>query len=154
MDDKNNVSVAVAIGWRLGLETNCFKTAAAALVCRPHSSPNMSRGRRSPHLCSLQIGAYQGQESDVCQFCGQVCKVDFVSNLTQPDRCYKMKLYLEQFNIPCCVLNSELPVATRLHTVNICQNWAQMWTMFTEHAWTFVKIGDKCEHVCTLYIGE
>ena len=31
-----------------------------------------------------------------------------------------MKLYLEQFNIPCCVLNSELPVATRLHTVNIC----------------------------------
>merc|ERR1719500_2515298 len=28
-----------------------------------------------------------------------------------------MKLYLEQFNIPCCVLNSELPVATRLHTV-------------------------------------
>ena len=29
-----------------------------------------------------------------------------------------MKLYLEQFNIPCCVLNSELPVATRLHTVN------------------------------------
>ena len=27
-----------------------------------------------------------------------------------------MKLYLEQFNIPCCVLNSELPVATRLHT--------------------------------------
>ena len=29
-----------------------------------------------------------------------------------------MKLYLEQFNIPCCVLNSELPVATRLHTVS------------------------------------
>merc|ERR1719210_600160 len=38
----------------------------------------------------------------------------FVSSV---DRCYKMKLYLEQFNIPCCVLNSELPVATRLHTV-------------------------------------
>ena len=34
------------------------------------------------------------------------------------NRCYKMKLYLEQFNIPCCVLNSELPVATRLHTVS------------------------------------
>merc|ERR1719228_1601325 len=38
----------------------------------------------------------------------------FVSSV---DRCYKMKLYLEQFSIPCCVLNSELPVATRLHTV-------------------------------------
>jgi len=34
------------------------------------------------------------------------------------DRCYKMKLFLEQFSIPCCVLNSELPVATRLHTVS------------------------------------
>lgn len=38
----------------------------------------------------------------------------FVSSV---DRCYKMKLFLEQFSIPCCVLNSELPVATRLHTV-------------------------------------
>ena len=34
------------------------------------------------------------------------------------DRCYKIKLFLEQFSIPCCVLNSELPVATRLHTVS------------------------------------
>ncbi|XP_023328223.1 probable ATP-dependent RNA helicase DDX56 [Eurytemora carolleeae] len=34
----------------------------------------------------------------------------FVSTV---DRCYKMKLYLEQFNIPCCVLNSELPAASR-----------------------------------------
>jgi len=39
----------------------------------------------------------------------------FVSSV---DRCYKMKLFLEQFSIPCCVLNSELPVATRLHTVS------------------------------------
>jgi len=39
----------------------------------------------------------------------------FVSSV---DRCYKMKLYLEQFSIPCCVLNSELPTATRCHTVN------------------------------------
>jgi len=39
----------------------------------------------------------------------------FVSTV---DRCYKMKLYLEQFAIPCCVLNSELPAATRCHTVS------------------------------------
>ena len=38
----------------------------------------------------------------------------FVSSV---DRCYRTKLFLEQFSIPCCVLNSELPVATRLHTV-------------------------------------
>ena len=34
------------------------------------------------------------------------------------DRCYKLKLYLEQFSIPVCVLNSELPNATRCHIVS------------------------------------
>lgn len=34
------------------------------------------------------------------------------------DRCYKIKLYLEQFHIPVCVLNSELPAATRSHVVS------------------------------------
>jgi ATP-dependent RNA helicase DDX56/DBP9 len=38
----------------------------------------------------------------------------FVNNV---DRCYKVKLYLEQFQIPVCVLNSELPTATRCHIV-------------------------------------
>ena len=39
----------------------------------------------------------------------------FVNNV---DRCYKLKLYLEQFAIPVCVLNSELPNATRCHIVS------------------------------------
>ncbi|XP_018322248.1 probable ATP-dependent RNA helicase DDX56 [Agrilus planipennis] len=34
------------------------------------------------------------------------------------DRCYKLKLYLEQFGIPTCVLNSELPATIRCHSVN------------------------------------
>lgn len=38
----------------------------------------------------------------------------FVNNV---DRCYKIKLFLEQFQIPVCVLNSELPVASRCHIV-------------------------------------
>ncbi|KAL3283163.1 hypothetical protein HHI36_006315 [Cryptolaemus montrouzieri] len=33
------------------------------------------------------------------------------------DKCYKIKLYLEQFGIPTCVLNSELPAAIRCHSV-------------------------------------
>ncbi|KAK9879462.1 hypothetical protein WA026_006533 [Henosepilachna vigintioctopunctata] len=33
------------------------------------------------------------------------------------DKCYKIKLYLEQFRIPTCVLNSELPAAIRCHSV-------------------------------------
>ena len=33
------------------------------------------------------------------------------------DRCYRLKLYLEQFGIKACVLNSELPLNSRLHVV-------------------------------------
>ncbi|XKL69309.1 hypothetical protein PGB90_007078 [Kerria lacca] len=34
------------------------------------------------------------------------------------DRCYKLKLFLEQFGILSCVLNSELPAASRCHVVS------------------------------------
>ncbi|XP_043247905.1 probable ATP-dependent RNA helicase DDX56 isoform X1 [Colletes gigas] len=34
------------------------------------------------------------------------------------DRCYKLKLFLEQFGIPTCVLNSELPAVSRCRAVN------------------------------------
>ena len=33
------------------------------------------------------------------------------------DRCYRVRLFLEQFGIRACVLNSELPVNSRLHIV-------------------------------------
>lgn len=33
------------------------------------------------------------------------------------DRCYRLKLFLEQFGIKSCILNSELPVNSRLHVV-------------------------------------
>lgn len=33
------------------------------------------------------------------------------------DRCYHLKLYLEQFGIRSCILNSELPVNSRIHVV-------------------------------------
>ena len=33
------------------------------------------------------------------------------------DRCYRVKLFLEQFGIKSCVLNSELPVNSRVHVV-------------------------------------
>ncbi|KAI9669580.1 MAG: ATP-dependent DNA/RNA helicase [Caeruleum heppii] len=33
------------------------------------------------------------------------------------DRCYRLKLYLEQFGIKGCILNSELPVNSRIHVV-------------------------------------
>lgn len=33
------------------------------------------------------------------------------------NRCYRLKLFLEQFSIKSCVLNSELPVNSRVHIV-------------------------------------
>ncbi|KAI8073327.1 P-loop containing nucleoside triphosphate hydrolase protein [Gongronella butleri] len=33
------------------------------------------------------------------------------------DRCYRLKLFLEQFSIKSCVLNSELPINSRYHIV-------------------------------------
>ncbi|XP_037726929.1 probable ATP-dependent RNA helicase DDX56 isoform X2 [Drosophila subpulchrella] len=33
------------------------------------------------------------------------------------DRCYKIRLFLEQFGIRACVLNSELPANIRIHTI-------------------------------------
>ncbi|XP_018428642.1 PREDICTED: probable ATP-dependent RNA helicase DDX56 [Nanorana parkeri] len=33
------------------------------------------------------------------------------------DRSYRLKLFLEQFSIPACVLNSELPVQSRCHII-------------------------------------
>lgn len=38
----------------------------------------------------------------------------FVSEI---DRCYRLKLFLEQFGVKSCVLNSELPVNSRIHVV-------------------------------------
>lgn len=34
------------------------------------------------------------------------------------DRCYRLKLYLEQFGTKACILNSELPVNSRVHVVD------------------------------------
>lgn len=33
------------------------------------------------------------------------------------DRCYRLKLFLEQFGVKCCTLNSELPLKSRFHIV-------------------------------------
>ncbi|KAG8814056.1 ATP-dependent DNA/RNA helicase, partial [Serendipita sp. 399] len=33
------------------------------------------------------------------------------------ERCFRLKLFLEQFSIRCCVLNKELPINSRYHTI-------------------------------------
>jgi ATP-dependent RNA helicase DDX56/DBP9 len=47
----------------------------------------------------------------------QLIKGKIIIFVTDVDRSYHVKLYLEQFGIKTCVLNSELPVNSRLHAV-------------------------------------
>lgn len=48
----------------------------------------------------------------------QLIKGKVIVFVADIDRCYRIKLFLEQFGIRSCVLNSELPVNSRLHTVD------------------------------------
>lgn len=47
----------------------------------------------------------------------QLIKGKVIVFVADVDRCYRLKLFLEQFGIRSCVLNSELPVNSRLHVV-------------------------------------
>ena len=51
------------------------------------------------------------------------------------DRCYRLKLYLEQFGVRSCVLNSELPVNTRIHAVE----------QFNKNAYRIIIAADENE---------
>lgn len=48
----------------------------------------------------------------------QLIKGKVIVFVADIDRCYRIKLFLEQFGIRSCVLNSELPVNSRLHVVD------------------------------------
>ncbi|KAM6395500.1 LOW QUALITY PROTEIN: putative ATP-dependent RNA helicase DDX56 [Rhynochetos jubatus] len=37
--------------------------------------------------------------------------------VASPPRCYRLKLFLEQFGIPACALNSQLPARSRCHVI-------------------------------------
>ncbi|KAK3114895.1 ATP-dependent DNA/RNA helicase [Teratosphaeriaceae sp. CCFEE 6253] len=47
----------------------------------------------------------------------QLIKGKVIVFVADVDRCYRVKLFLEQFGIRSCVLNSEMPVNSRLHAV-------------------------------------
>ncbi|OWF41466.1 probable ATP-dependent RNA helicase DDX56 [Mizuhopecten yessoensis] len=49
------------------------------------------------------------------------------------NKCYKLKLFLEQFGISACVLNSELPVNSRCHVV----------TQFNDNLYDYIIASDE-----------
>ncbi|KAL4120834.1 hypothetical protein QTP88_013452 [Uroleucon formosanum] len=53
-----------------------------------------------------------------CCFKLKLVKGKTIVFVNSVDKCYKLKLFLEQFGIHTCVLNSELPASCRCHTIN------------------------------------
>ena len=74
---------------------------------------------------SLQLIQYQLQceEEDKFVLMYTLFKLKLISGKTilfvnSVDKCYRLKLFLDQFGIHACVLNSELPANCRCHIVS------------------------------------
>lgn len=76
------------------------------------------QGSQLPDSSQLQQYSVKCEEEDKFLLIYTLLKLGLVRGKTlvfvgSLDRCYRLKLFLEQFSIPSCVLNSELPVHSR-----------------------------------------
>ncbi|KAM4635000.1 putative ATP-dependent RNA helicase DDX56 isoform 2-T2 [Polymixia lowei] len=80
------------------------------------------QGSQLPDSSQLQQYSIKCEEEDKFLLIYTLLKLRLVHGKTlvfvgAVDRCYRLKLFLEQFGIPACVLNSELPVQSRCHII-------------------------------------
>uniref|UniRef100_A0A4W5MK55 Probable ATP-dependent RNA helicase DDX56 n=1 Tax=Hucho hucho TaxID=62062 RepID=A0A4W5MK55_9TELE len=80
------------------------------------------QGSQLPDSSQLQQYSVQCEEEDKFLLIYTLLKLRLVQGKTlvfvgAVERCYRLKLFLEQFSIPTCVLNSELPVHSRCHII-------------------------------------
>ncbi|KAJ8286327.1 hypothetical protein GJAV_G00037210 [Gymnothorax javanicus] len=80
------------------------------------------QGSQLPDSSQLQQYSIHCEEEDKFLLIYALLKLGLVRGKTllfvsAVDRCYRLKLFLEQFSIPACVLNSELPVHSRCHII-------------------------------------
>ncbi|XP_036385386.1 probable ATP-dependent RNA helicase DDX56 [Megalops cyprinoides] len=80
------------------------------------------QGSQLPDSSQLQQYSIKCEEEDKFLLIYTLLKLSLVRGKTllfvsAVDRCYRLKLFLEQFSIPACVLNSELPVHSRCHII-------------------------------------
>lgn len=81
------------------------------------------QGSQLPDSSQLQQFSIRCEEEDKFLLIYTLLKLGLVRGKTllfvgAVDRCYRLKLFLEQFAIPACVLNSELPVHSRCHIIS------------------------------------
>ena len=82
-------------------------------------------GFLAPHYQFLHLLTYSGNSCAEDEkfllvyviFKLQLIKGKCIIFVGDVDRCYRLKLFFEQFGIRSCVLNSELPVNSRIHVV-------------------------------------
>ncbi|XP_049460718.1 probable ATP-dependent RNA helicase DDX56 [Epinephelus fuscoguttatus] len=80
------------------------------------------QGSQLPDSSQLQQYSIKCEEEDKFLLIYTLLKLRLVQGKTllfvgEVDRCYRVKLFLEQFGIPACVLNSELPIQSRCHII-------------------------------------
>ncbi|KAI3362502.1 hypothetical protein L3Q82_012787, partial [Scortum barcoo] len=80
------------------------------------------QGSQLPDSSQLQQYSIKCEEEDKFLLIYTLLRLRLVQGKTllfvgSVDRCYRLKLFLEQFGIPACVLNSELPVHSRCHII-------------------------------------
>ncbi|KAK0154360.1 putative ATP-dependent RNA helicase DDX56 [Merluccius polli] len=80
-------------------------------------------GSQLPDSCQLQQYSIQCEEEDKFLLVYTLLKLRLVRGKTllfvdSIDRCYRLKLFLEQVGVPACVLNSELPIHSRCHIIS------------------------------------
>ncbi|XP_057177813.1 probable ATP-dependent RNA helicase DDX56 isoform X2 [Triplophysa rosa] len=81
------------------------------------------KGSQLPDASQLQQYSVKCEEEDKFLLIYTLLKLGLVRGKTlifvnAVERCYRLKLFLEQFSIPACVLNSELPVHSRCHIIS------------------------------------
>uniref|UniRef100_A0A8C4DZA3 Probable ATP-dependent RNA helicase DDX56 n=1 Tax=Dicentrarchus labrax TaxID=13489 RepID=A0A8C4DZA3_DICLA len=80
------------------------------------------QGSQLPDSSQLQQYSIKCEEEDKFLLIYTLLRLRLVQGKTlvfvgAVDRSYRLKLFLEQFGIPACVLNSELPVHSRCHII-------------------------------------
>ncbi|XP_044030556.1 probable ATP-dependent RNA helicase DDX56 [Siniperca chuatsi] len=80
------------------------------------------QGSQLPDSSQLQQYSVKCEEEDKFLLIYTLLRLRLVQGKTlvfvgAVERCYRLKLFLEQFGIPACVLNSELPVQSRCHII-------------------------------------
>ena len=71
---------------------------------------------------------------------GSQKSIFFVNSI---DRCYKLKLFLEQFGIKSCTLNSELPVKSRYHIVQEFNRGVYDYIIATDEAGELLELAEE-----------